>query len=564
MALNQPSLIPEPWASQGSHTTIPDTTSESGRASWAQGFPPETALPLGSGGVPPHWLDFQGVLHALSNHAVFKQSGGRYAWSASLDYPVGACIIGSNNRVYQALQNSGPGYAAGAKNPTTSGNSAYWGVLATPDGSSIVVNGSGKLAVSATNLADQLADGTTITASGGKLTAVNQSGDADALADGETIVASGGKLKVNYGAGLNYDPQTGKLIVVFNDLTADQILALCKPNGGISADSAGLYVDFSQIDDATKAEIISSLDMQVPLKATKTVYVNGTTGSDAGYDNDFANRDLENPGKFKSIRAAVKFLTLKFAFGTHNGVIRVEAGTYSESITLPQFTRTSGTITICADDYTQPPVITNSSAVSNIFYVEGAGWELVRLSIHGTRTDPDNGLENFACIFYISGGSLDVRGCSIIDEYTSPAAPQSGNVYLRTCYLENGALLRFRAMETYQNSMVVHKGLSTYLDVLSVGTASGVEVRGSNSDYPVEIQFYGEYRNFAAVSSSATFRYVGGSLHTGYFAVPSGQTADGKQYSVSRGGGIDVGSRTLPGDEAGTADATTYGWYVGG
>lgn len=169
MALQQPTIIPEPWADQGSRVSIPDTTTEGGRASWSLGFPPETAMPLGAGGIPPNWLDFQGVLHALSQHIVFEQAGGRYVWSNALDYPIGACIIGSDNKVYQALQISGPGTTSGAKNPTTSGNSAYWGQIATPDGSTIkIVNG--KLTADVVTLAAALADGTTITANNGKLT----------------------------------------------------------------------------------------------------------------------------------------------------------------------------------------------------------------------------------------------------------------------------------------------------------------------------------------------------------------------------------------------------------
>ena len=353
MAISQPTIIPEPWASQGSRTTIPDATGESGRASWSLGFPPETALPLGSGGIPPHWLDFQGVLYALSNHAFFKQSGGRYTWSSSLDYPAGACIIGSDGKVYQALQNSGPGYSAGAKNPTTAGNSAYWGVLATPDGSSIVVNGSGKLAVSATNLASQLADGTTITASGGKLTAVNQGGDADALADGQTIVASNGKLKVNYGAGLDYDPQSGKLIVVFNDLTVEQIAALCDPDGGIAAGANGLYVDFDSMPLDRFSKMMSDMiDAQTISSAGggNQFYVDGTSGSDS-YPEERGAPDKP----FQSIQACVNYITKVYKFTSVNTYINcqnINMPSATSTLTLPSFDRTTASITIRGATFT--------------------------------------------------------------------------------------------------------------------------------------------------------------------------------------------------------------------
>ena len=195
-ALSQPSMIPVPWASEGQYADIPQQTSEAGRASWDVGFPPETALPLSAGGIPPHWLDFQGVLYVLSHHAAYQQAGSRYAWSSAIDYPAGACIIGSNGKIYQAMQTSGPGTSAGAKNPASSGNGAYWAEAAVPDGVTITVS-QGKASANLARIGADLADGTTITANAqtGKLTA--QLPTAQSLADGNTIISNGqGKLQV--------------------------------------------------------------------------------------------------------------------------------------------------------------------------------------------------------------------------------------------------------------------------------------------------------------------------------------------------------------------------------
>lgn len=124
MALTQPALIPQPWGSDGQVGNIPQDSSEFGKASWAKGFPTETSQPLSEGGIPPSYLDFQGVLNALSAHAVFMQSGAHFSWSNALDYPAGCFVLGSDGKLYQALLASGPGYSAGAKNPTTS--AAHW------------------------------------------------------------------------------------------------------------------------------------------------------------------------------------------------------------------------------------------------------------------------------------------------------------------------------------------------------------------------------------------------------------------------------------------------------
>lgn len=110
MAVQQPSDIPRPWASNGGQfTQIPDTTSDAGRASWSQGFPPETSLPTAQGGIPPNRLDFQGVLNALSAHAVFKQAGGTYAWNNATAYPKGAIVLYTDGKLYCATTDTNAG-----------------------------------------------------------------------------------------------------------------------------------------------------------------------------------------------------------------------------------------------------------------------------------------------------------------------------------------------------------------------------------------------------------------------------------------------------------------------
>lgn len=104
MAVTVPSFIPIPWAENGQTTTIPQNTAEQGRASWDQGFPQVCALPLSAGGIPPNYLDFQGVLHALSSSIFYMQTGALWPWSSTLTYPLGAHVLGSDNNEYVAVQ----------------------------------------------------------------------------------------------------------------------------------------------------------------------------------------------------------------------------------------------------------------------------------------------------------------------------------------------------------------------------------------------------------------------------------------------------------------------------
>lgn len=118
----QPSFIPEPWAeTSGNFDTIPATQQETGRASWENGFPLENTIPVAEGGTPSHYLDFQGVLNALSTFAWWQQRGGQFTWSADLEYPVGAFVLGSDGNLYKSIQASSP---SDPQDPTTA--TAYW------------------------------------------------------------------------------------------------------------------------------------------------------------------------------------------------------------------------------------------------------------------------------------------------------------------------------------------------------------------------------------------------------------------------------------------------------
>ena len=139
--MNQPSYIDNPWATNGTKTTIPATqaTPGDGSASWDKGFPPETAIPISQGGVPPRYVDFNGVFYSLSSFAWWQQRGGLFSYSNTIDYPVGAIVI-SGGKTYQCLAENGPGTTAGVKAVT---NTTYWTIVETVSGSTLNAANSG-------------------------------------------------------------------------------------------------------------------------------------------------------------------------------------------------------------------------------------------------------------------------------------------------------------------------------------------------------------------------------------------------------------------------------------
>lgn len=129
---SQPSVLNMAWASNAAadKNVIPDTMqvsdmSNDAAASWDMGFPSQTSLSQGQGGYYVAREDVNGALNALSQFALYAQSGSVYVWSASVDYGTGAHVRGSDGIEYIAVANSGPGVAS-AVNPTTDTDYSAW------------------------------------------------------------------------------------------------------------------------------------------------------------------------------------------------------------------------------------------------------------------------------------------------------------------------------------------------------------------------------------------------------------------------------------------------------
>jgi len=70
------------------------------RASFKQGFPSITTIPLVAGGIPPEGQDFNGILRDITEHVVHQNKGGMYKFEpevvAAGGYPKGA-VLESND-----------------------------------------------------------------------------------------------------------------------------------------------------------------------------------------------------------------------------------------------------------------------------------------------------------------------------------------------------------------------------------------------------------------------------------------------------------------------------------
>lgn len=127
-----PPVLESPIGTSADVFAIPSQTdSGSGALSYRDGWPAITGISLKAGGLAPQREYFNAVNKLLSQHTFFQQSGGVYPWNPALDYIAGAHVLGSDGLEYVAVAPSGPDVSGtGAKDPTASGNSSYWLLLA--------------------------------------------------------------------------------------------------------------------------------------------------------------------------------------------------------------------------------------------------------------------------------------------------------------------------------------------------------------------------------------------------------------------------------------------------
>ena len=122
---NEPiNLIPRPFAADGTFQVVPDDKNTAGRASFKDGFPNETQLPMNQGGIAPNRMDFNGLFNMLSTFAFWQQSGGQFTYKTALNYKQPS-IVFHNGKLWWCVADNGPDVAGvGEKVPGTNEN--YW------------------------------------------------------------------------------------------------------------------------------------------------------------------------------------------------------------------------------------------------------------------------------------------------------------------------------------------------------------------------------------------------------------------------------------------------------
>lgn len=117
--VTRPSNYSLPFANSGTKNTIPTASTGTGAASFTDGFPAVTMLPITAGGVPPQGKDFNGILFDITSHTIWLNAGGQYQFDAALSTAIGGYPAG------MVLQNNAgtASFVSAVANNTTDFNS---------------------------------------------------------------------------------------------------------------------------------------------------------------------------------------------------------------------------------------------------------------------------------------------------------------------------------------------------------------------------------------------------------------------------------------------------------
>ena len=183
---NEPTKWQTSLVNSGDANTIPQTTpAGSGEASFEEGFPQITQVPIGAGGQAPDRKDFNGLFKVLGDWIFFAQNGGLPTYSASFDYVVGRYVV-YNNTLYKCIQANGASSTVVAPDSVSPLGSDYWKDIENQDSTSLIPN---QLIVSPVPLTDanlHLLDGALLSGSGAYSEYVTMMGalhDADPTAN---------------------------------------------------------------------------------------------------------------------------------------------------------------------------------------------------------------------------------------------------------------------------------------------------------------------------------------------------------------------------------------------
>ena len=332
-------------------------------------------------------------------------------------------------------------------------------------------------------------------------------------------------------------------------------------NGGLVVDpnTGDLMVDFSQMPIDKFEALLKGSKMQIPLEANLNLYVDQNHANASDTIEDGRGTQAK---PFKTINACVAYATQTYAVGKYTIYINVAQGTYNETVSLPFYTRTSGSIVLRATDYDAPPTITNAGPITTPVQVSGGSmWTIRRINVICEFSAPNDSFQHFPGCIHAGGNSfVTIQGCALSATYSGDA--HSAYLGVRMLFAASGSTITLGTLAGYQNSFTCHKGNASAAMVLMAEHSGAFNIPAANTPddgIMYNIPCSGEMSVFAYASSTSTLFITGGAT---YFQQFTGSMT-GTRYRAVGGSNITAPSNGFPGDVDGSVDTATYAWYSG-
>ncbi len=314
-------------------------------------------------------------------------------------------------------------------------------------------------------------------------------------------------------------------------------------------------MDFSQMPTDKFEALVKSIQVPIWLERNTDFYVNGTTGADT-LD---AGRGMSKELPFKTIQAAVNYVSDNYNLSRFYATINITAGTYNEAVTVGQLNATTGGMIIKkqaeeAGEVQIKKVKTEAGSPST-FTKNGTGnIQLHELTIEMESNNdlPDASSSGDAFAVNVSGGVVRLYNCTCIYRATkgfqrSPAiffASDTGQIHINT-----------------GNTMksVFTAGDKPLWFLAKPGGSITLDNMDANTPDKNKCTISGAY-NVVAYLDGGTFTRAGTTKPT----LAADGSVTGKRYQVTSGGHCNTGgggANYFPGDADGTVDDSTFSWY---
>lgn len=389
--------------------------------------------------------------------------------------------------------------------------------------------------------------------------------------------------------------------------------------------SGKLVVDFSKIDEDTKADILATLDLQYPLTANLyiTVDPNGVSEDEITYGiaatdaltHKVAGKWVNYTFKerksipFKTIQGAANWISSRINLSTKNAYIEVVAGTYEESVSLPQLSTSTGVAVIRTKsglkDVIVKPKRNANGSYSSVFHASSGAcvWYLSHMICElrlGVVPDVP-GIVTGVITATTAGSTIHVFGCDTIvrperldeDDVNSQEREEfTGQSYgVRVYQADSGGALHLHPDSLGSNINVKLPSINTAgisVDVLVAARGGAIYFRRSQvpsslyeendteeqkaAKNEIFTSYYvnGSFSTFMSAWQSGITNTVGSGLMIKFPVAPNG-TATGRPYGIRSGSHVvspaavyldDSNSYyyVFPGDGTPSVDNSTYCW----